>query len=127
MKKNKSSSIKKSIRKIGNFSKNNFISNLKLVQLKFKESLKSGASILRISKKERYKKIIEKINQFKINKSSIKNFKKSKISDSLILELSKKERYKKIIEKINHFKKLRLPSKKDKKANIISSDFQLKK
>ena len=127
MKKNKSSSIKKSIKKIGNFSKNNFISNLKLAKLKFKESLKSGSFILRISKKERYKKIIEKINQFKNNKSSSKNVQKSKISDSLILELLKKERYKKIIEKINHFKKLRLPSKKDKKSNNIPTDFQLKK
>ena len=127
MKKNKSSSLKKSIKKIGDFSKNNFISSLKLAKLKFKESLKSGSSILRISKEERYKKIIEKINQFKNNKSFSKNVQKSKTSDSLILELLKKERYKKIIEKINHFKKLRLPSKKDKKSNNIPTDFQLKK
>ena len=127
MKKNKSSSLKRSINKIENFAKNNFISNLKLAQLKFKETLKSGFFILKRSKKERYKKIIEKINNFEINKSSIKNVKKLKISDSLILELSKKERYKKIIEKINHFKKLRLPSKKDKRLNIIPADFQLKK
>ena len=74
--------------------------------------MKSGSFILRISKEERYKKIIEKINQFKYNKSSIQKVQKSKTSDSLILELSKKERYKKIIEKINQFKKLGLPSKK---------------
>ena len=127
MKKNKSSSQKKSIKKIGDFSKNNFISSLKLAKLKFKESLKSGSYFLRISKEERYKKIIEKINQFKNNKSFSKNVQKSKTSDSLILELLKKERYKKIIEKINHFKKLRLPSKKDKKSNNIPTDFQLKK
>ena len=91
MKKNKSS-LKKSSKEIRYFSKNDFISNLKLAQLKFKESLKSGFLILKISKKERYKKIIEKINQFKINKSSSKNVQKSTISDSLIIELSKKER-----------------------------------
>ena len=127
MKKNKASSQKKSIKKIGDFSKNNYISSLKLAKIKFKEILKSGSFILRISKEERYKKIIEKINQFKNNKSLSKNIQKSKISDSLILELLKKERYKKIIEKINHFKKLGLPSKKDKKSNIIPADFQLKK
>ena len=127
MKKNKSSLLKKSIKKIGDFSKNNFISSLKLAKLKFKESLKSGSYILRISKEERYKKIIEKINQFKNNKSLSKNVQKSKTSDSLILELLKKERYKKIIEKISHFKKLGLPSKKDKKADNIPTGFQLKK
>ena len=127
MKKNKSSSLKKSIKKIGNFPKNNFISSLKLAQLKFKEIFKSSSFILRISKEERYKKIIEKINQFQNNKSSSKNVQKSKISDFLILELLKKERYKKIIEKINHLKKIGLPSKKDKKSNYIPTEFQLKK
>ena len=127
MKKNKSSLLKKSIKKIRDFSKNNFISSLKLAKSKFKESLKSGSYILRISKEERYKKIIEKINQFKNNKSLSKNVQKSKTSDSLILELLKKERYKKIIEKISHFKKLGLPSKKDKKADNITTGFQLKK
>ena len=127
MKKNKASSQKKSIKKIGDFSKNNYISSLKLAKIKFKEILKSGSFILRISKEERYKKIIEKINQFKNNKSLSKNIQKSKISDSLILELLKKERYKKIIEKINHFKKLRLLNKKDKKSNNIPTEFQLKK
>ena len=126
MKKNKSSQ-KKSIKKIVNSSKNNLFSSLKLAQLKFKESLKSGSYILRISKEKRYKKIIEKINQFKNNKSLSKNVQKSKTSDSLILELLKKERYKKIIEKINHFKKLGIPSKKDKKSNNIPIEFQLKK
>ena len=62
------------------------------MKLKFKESLKSGSSMLRISKEERYKKIKEKINQFKKNKSSSKNVQRSKTSDSLILELLKKER-----------------------------------
>ena len=52
MKKNKSSSLKKSIKKIGNFSKNNFISNLKLAQLKFKESLKSGLFFKNIKKRK---------------------------------------------------------------------------
>jgi len=127
MKRNKSASQKKSIRKIENFSKNKFISNLKLAQLKFKESLKSGFFVLKISKKERYKKILEKINQFKNNKSSIKNGQKSKISDSLILELSKKERYKKIIEKINRFKIPRLSSKKNKKSNNFLTDFKSSK
>ena len=56
MKKNKSSSLKKSINKIENFTKNNFISNLKLAQLKFKETLKSGFFILKISKKKDIKK-----------------------------------------------------------------------
>ena len=126
MKKNKSSSLKKSIKKIGNFSRNNFISSFKLAQLKFKESLKSGSFILRVSNQERYKKIVEKINQFKNNKSSSKNFQKSKISDSLILELLKKERYKKIIEKINNLKKLEFPIKKDKKLNNIFNDFKLR-
>ena len=127
MKKNKSLSLKKSIKKIRNFPKNNFISSLKLAQYKFKEIFKSSSFILRISKEERYKKIIEKINQFKKNKSSSKNIQKSKISDFLILELLKKERYKRIIEKINHIKKLGLPSKKDKKSNNIPTEFQLKK
>ena len=108
MKKNKSSSIKKSIKRIGNFASAKFLSNLKLAQLKFKESLNSGFSNFGISKKERYKKILERINQFKFLKSSIQKGKKSKISDSLMLELSKKARYKKILERIKQFKILRI-------------------
>ena len=53
MKKNNSSSIKKSIKIIGNFASAKFISNFKLAQLKFKESLNSGFSNFGIPKKER--------------------------------------------------------------------------
>ncbi len=126
MKKNKSSSIKKSIKRVRDFASNKFISNFKLAQLKFKESLNSGFSTLGISKKEKYKKILEKINQFKYLKSSTQKGKKSKKSDSLILELSKKARYKKIFEKIKQFNSLRISSKKAKKSNKVMTDFQLR-
>ena len=126
MKKNKSSSLKNLLKKVGNFSSNKFISKVKLAQLKFKEILNSDSIILGISKKERYKKILEKINQFKDLKSSSQKGKKSKKSDSLILELSKKERYKKILEKINQFKSFALTSKKGKKSNKFIPDLQLR-
>ena len=126
MKKNNSSSIKKSIKIIGNFASAKFISNFKLAQLKFKESLNSGFSNLGISKKERYKKILERINQFKYFRSSIPKGKKSKKSDSLILELSKKTRYKEILEKIKQLKILRISSKNRKKSKKVITDFQLR-
>ena len=127
MKKNKSSPIKKSIKKIGKIAPAKFISNFKLAQLKFKESLNSVFLNLGIPKKERYKKILEKINQFKYLKSSTQKGKKSIISDSLILKLAKTARYKKLLEKINKFKSLRISNKNLKKSNKTLTDFQLGK
>ena len=119
MKKNKAPSIKKSIKKIGDYSKNNFISSLKLAKLKFKESLKSGSFILRISKEERYKKIIEKINHIK--KLGIPS-KKDKKSNNITTEFQLKKLSNKlfqVFEGIEIFKflksKLKLTSNKTNK------------
>ena len=90
MKKNKSSSLKNSIKKVGDSPYTKFISNFKLAQLKFKEIFNSGPLILGISKTEGYKKIIEKIKQFKTPRISSKNSKKSNkfISDFQLRTLS---------------------------------------
>ena len=45
MKKNKSSSLKDLLKRVGNFSSNKFISKVKLAQLKFKEILNSDSII----------------------------------------------------------------------------------
>ena len=104
MKKNKSSSLKKSIKKIGDFSKNNFISSLKLAKSKFKESLKSGSYILRISKEERYKKIIEKINHFKkLGLPSKKDKKSNNIPTDFQLKKLSNNLFQ-LFEAINNFK-----------------------
>lgn len=104
MKKNKSSSLKKSIKKIGDFSKNNFFSSLKLAKLKLKESLKSGSYILRISKEERYKKIIEKINHFKKLGLPTKKDKKSNNTPTEFQLKKLSNNLFKLFEAINNFK-----------------------
>jgi len=97
MKKNKLSSLKKLLKKAKHFSNAKF----KLAKLKFKESFKSDKLILEVSKTDKYKKILEKINQFKDSKKSSQKLKKSKKLDSLISEVSIRHQYKKILEKIN--------------------------
>ena len=60
------------------FSFKKFIPNVKLKNFKLKKSLKSDSLILELSKKEAYKVILKKINQFKNLKISSKKKKKSK-------------------------------------------------
>ena len=113
MKKNKLLSLKNLLKKAKHFSHAKF----KLAKLKFKESFKSDKLILEASKTDKYKKILEKINQFKDSKKSNKKPKKSKKLDSFILEVSIRHKYKKILEKINQ--------NSSKKLNKIITGLQL--
>ena len=104
MKKNKSSLFKNLLTKVRLSSYIKF----KSIELKLKESLKNNYLTLGISKTERYKKVIDKINQFKDLKSPRQKSKKRKKSNSSILGISKTERYKKVIDKINQFRTFRI-------------------
>ena len=122
MKKNKSSLFKNLLTKVRLSSYIKF----KSIELKLKESLKNNYLTLGISKTERYKKVIDKINQFKDLKSPRQKSKKRKKSNSSILGISKTERYKKVIDKINQFRTLRISRNKVKKSKKLFLDFQLK-
>ena len=122
MKKNKSSLFKNLLTKVRLSSYIKF----KSIELKLKESLKNNYLTLGISKTERYKKVIDKINQFKDLKSPRHKSKKRKKSNSSILGISKTERYKKVIDKINQFRTLRISRNKVKKSKKLLLDFQLK-
>ena len=110
MKKNKTSSFKKFIKKIGQFKSTNYLSKLKFTKLK------SFSFISEISKRKRYKNILEKINQFKdleIKNKKEKKIKKSKNTNSAIL---KTKIFKKILEKINKLENLKIKIQKYNKS-----------
>ena len=111
MKKNKTSSFKKFIKKIGQFKSINYLSKLKFTKLK------SFSFLSEISKRKRYKKILEKINQFKdleITNKKEKNIKKSNHTNSAIL---KTKIFKKILEKINKLENLKIKIQKYNKSH----------
>ena len=120
MKTNKKFSFKKLIKKFGQLSFTNYLPKLKL------SKLKSVSFISQISKKERYKNILEKINQFKDLEISNKKVKSSKKrSNYITFEFSKTKIYKKIIEKINRFKNQKISTKKNKKTSNPKNILQL--
>ena len=117
MKINKSSLLNKFLKKISKYSSFKFLNKIKSFDTKSKKAKKSESLFLKISKSERYKNILDKINQFKNEESKLnksKKSKKAKKSESLFLKISKSERYKNILDTVNQFKNFKISSKKNK-------------
>ena len=109
--------ISLSLEKINKF----FLKNTKNEKNKDKTSL-----ITNISKFERYKNLIEKLNQFKKDDLNLesKKTRKSKIKKgkvSIIHKVKKSKKYKKLISKINELTDINLESKIKNKINTLFS------
>ena len=103
----KSLLLKKFLKNIGKSSSLIFLKNFRFIDSKSKKTKKSESIFFKISKSERYKIILEKINKFKNEETKLKNtkkLKKAKKSESIFFKISKSERYKIILEKINQLK-----------------------
>ena len=93
------------------------ISAEKFLRNKFKESKNPFPFIKKISRTEKYKKIIERIKNLNLDNELNDKSNKSKDSASLIKEIKSSKRFKNIIDQINQFKNKKVKQKKSKKNN----------
>lgn len=107
MNKNKSFSFQKLIKEVGQFSFSDYLSRLKI------SKLKSNSFISQISKREKYKKILEKMNYFKTLEFSKKKSNKSKKSNLLK-------------KKIKKFLNLKISNQKGQKSNNRDNPIDMK-
>ncbi len=124
MKINKSLLLNKFLKKISKYSSFKFLNKIKYFNSKSKKAKKSESLFLKISKSERYKNILDKINQFKNEESKLnkpKKSKKAKKSESLFLKILKSKSYQNIRNKVNQFKSYKISSKKNKILKISVS------
>ena len=104
MKINKSSLLNKFLKKISKYSSFKFLNKIKSFDTKSKKAKKSESLFLKISKSERYKNILDTVNQFKNFKISSKKNKIPKLSISYTIIDNYKKNLFKILEKINNSK-----------------------
>ena len=124
MKINKSLFLNNFLKKISKYSSFKFLNQKKSFDSKSKKAKKSESFFLKISKSERYKNILDQINQFKNEESKLNKSnksKKAKKSESLFLKISKSERYKNILDQINQFKNFKISSKKNEVPKLSIS------
>ena len=106
-------------KKISKFSSFKFLNNLRSFDSKSKKAKKSESLFLKISKSERYKNILDKVNQFKDFKISSEKKKILKISISNSILDTYKKNFLRVLDKINNSKllgkKFNLPQNKTNK------------
>ena len=118
MKKYKIFALKKFINKVRQIPTIHYLSKLKI------SKLTSNSFITKISKKERYNNILEKIKQFKDIEISNQKIKNSQNSNFFSPEIIKIEIYNKITEKIKQFKNFKFSNQKGRKSKNSKNFFQ---